>query len=226
MRVLITAGGTCEDIDPVRGITNYATGKLGCFIAEKFMQHKAEITYICGENAATPNIDVKRIRNVSQLIQTLELELKLKPYDFVIHTMAVSDYSPCGTAAIDNPQCENINFDKISSKKISSNSPYQVILLKQQPKVINRIKEIQPNTILVGTKLLNLASEEELLQAAFKQINKSRSDYVLANSKENVTKHMHKAILINKSGVIGRAETKEEIAKLIYEKLNNSKETL
>jgi len=226
MKILITAGGTREDIDPVRGITNYATGKLGCFIAEKFMQNGAQVTYICAEDSAAPNIPVKRIRNTAQLLQTLETELKTTPYDCVIHTMAVSDYSPCGTAAVDTPQFTNISFDEISSKKISSDSPYQVVLLKRQPKAINLVKEIQPNTILVGTKLLNLASEEELTQAAYKQINKSGSDYVLANSKEQVTKHAHKAILINKTGIIGKAKSKQEIAELIYNKVTNSEETL
>jgi len=187
MNVLITAGGTREDIDPVRGITNYATGRLGCFIAEKFLKNNAEITYICGEDAVAPNIQIKRIRNVTQLLQTLEAELISRQYDCVIHTMAVSDYSPYSIAAVDSPNFKDINFEKISTKKISSDSLYQLILLKRQPKVINRIKEIQPNTILVGTKLLNLASEDELKQAAFKQISRSKSDYVLANSKEQVT---------------------------------------
>jgi len=220
MNVLITAGGTCEDIDPVRGITNYATGRLGFFIAEKFLQNGANVTYICGEDAVAPDIPVKRIRNVTQLLQTLEAELMAKQYHCAIHTMAVSDYSPCGVAAVDSPKFTDINFKKISSKKISSDAPYQLVLLKRQPKVINRIKEIQPNIILIGTKLLSLASEDELKQAAFKQINQSNSDYVLANSKEQVTEHAHKAILFNKNGAIGRAESKQEIAELIYRQVN------
>jgi phosphopantothenate-cysteine ligase len=205
MNVLVTSGGTREDIDPVRGITNYSTGRLGCLIAERFIRGGAKLTYICSETAAMPkpshNLETITIRTTAQLQEKLEQALKAKRYGCVIHAMAVSDYSPL------NPYKE----------KISSDSPYLVVVLKKNPKLIQRIKEIQPDTILVGFKLLSGASEEQLVQAARKQMEQSRSDYVLANSLENISGDAHNAILLDSGGIIARGSTKEEIAEMIYE---------
>jgi len=217
MNVLITAGGTREDIDPVRGITNYSTGRLGSLIAEQFSQGGANVTYICGQASHIPDIPVTHIVNTAQLLDAFEKTLSSQKFNCVIHTMAVSDYSPCGVAPINSLDLANVKFEKASDTKISSESQYLAVLLKRQPKAIDLVKKLQPHTILIGAKLLNTATEEELKLAAFKQIKQSGSDYVLANSKEQVTEEAHKAILFNKDGEVGRAKTKQEIAKLIYE---------
>ena len=207
MRVIVTAGGTKEDIDPVRGITNYSTGRLGSLIATRFISVGATVTYIRGENAATPeahpNLQIITIRNTNQLNNELVSSLTSQQYDAVIHTMAVSDYAP----------------EVTHTTKISSDAPYIQLTLKRLPKVIKRIKEIQPNTKLVGTKLLVDANEEELAQAALKQMAESKSDYVLANSLKDIHGDRHKAYLFNSDGLVSKAETKQEIAEMIYEVL-------
>ena len=215
MNVLITAGGTKEDIDPVRGISNYATGRLGSLIAGRFICGGDTVTYICGETAKhppfDPNLEIKIIRGTAQLKEQMEQALYAKHYDAVIHTMAVSDYAPCNTA----------------DKKISSDLPYLIVVLKRLPKVIQCVKEIQPDTLLIGFKLIaggkssGGASEEELIQAANKLMEKSRSDYVLANALESIGEDCHKGLLISRNGVVGRGNSKEEIAEMIYENCNS-----
>ena len=210
MNLLITAGGTKEDIDPVRGISNYATGRLGSLIARRFIQGENTVTYICGETSIqppfSPNLEVKTIRSTAQLAEQMEAALRAKPYDAVIHSMAVSDYAPC----------------YVADKKISSDLPYLIVVLKRLPKVIQCVKEIQPNTLLIGFKLIaGGASEEELIQAANKLIEKSRSDYVLANALEDIKEDYHKGILINRDGIAGRGNSKDEIAEMIYENCNS-----
>lgn len=222
MRILVTAGGTIEDIDPVRGITNYSTGRLGSLIAERFIRAGDEVTYICGENAVRPrphglgcadasdadenNADVVVIRSVAQLKERLEAALRGAAYDCVVHSMAVSDYSPCAAA----------------TEKISSDAPYMVLVLKRLPKIIDLIKDIQPDALLVGFKLVFDSTEDELLQAAAKLMDRSNADYVLANDLKDVkdTKDTkdggHKAILLDKSGIVARCPSKIEIAEVIY----------
>ena len=216
--ILITAGGTKEDIDPVRGITNYATGRLGCLIAERFLDNNTtvtyehgentvrhNVTYIHGENAMRPNncpnLHLISIRNTHQLQKELEDAMHARPYAAVIHSMAVSDYAPYEPA----------------TEKISSESPYLVVVLKKLPKIIKRVKEIQPDTILVGFKLLSDANDDKLIKAANKQIAESGSDYVLANAQENIQGDQHRALLIDRSGVVGRFDTKNEIAEAIWQ---------
>ncbi|MCL2014702.1 MAG: hypothetical protein FWG68_00465 [Defluviitaleaceae bacterium] len=224
MKILITAGGTRESIDAVRGVTNYSTGKLACAIAKKFLAANAKVTYFRGYNAATPqatgNISIVDVPNTAQLQEKLLQNLHSTKYDCVIHAMAVSDYVPFATAVADN--LTNIaNFAPISStKKTSSNAPFLIVALKQQPKIINYIKQIQPNTTLVGFKLLANAQEQDLLQAAYNQISASQSDYVLANNLQDISHTKHKAILVGRNGIIAKANTKNEIAKIIYNQIN------
>ena len=203
MRVLITAGGTREDIDPVRGITNYATGRLGCLIADEFIKAGAQATYICSETAAKPenaeNCRITTIRNTMQLMNAMESELKSTQFNAVIHSMAVSDYAPQNT----------------SDKKISSSSPYIVVVLKKLPKVINIVKKLQPEALLIGFKLTSGADETELISAAKKLIIDSGADYVLANRAEDIYGDTHKAVLLGKNETTIRGSTKRKIAEII-----------
>lgn len=207
MNILITSGGTREDIDPVRGITNYSTGQLGRLIATRFLQSGAQVTYLCSESAARPdpnaNLSITTIRSTSQLKDKLETALQTCPFDAVIHSMAVSDFAP----------------ESPSNTKISSDTEYITIVLKRLPKVIKSIKKLQPNTVLVGFKLLAKSSEDDLINAAYKQMSESGSDYVLANALEGIGAGRHEAILLNRDGIIARMESKEEIADRIYSTL-------
>ena len=242
MKVLITAGGTNEDIDSVRSITNRSTGRLGSAIADMFASKGAIITYVCGEKAVLPsaeNVEIIRIRNVKGLLELVEELLKTRKFDCVIHSMAVSDFTPQAILTLDDI-VENvlsaINGQNISQSelereirsavlasgrplndsKISSKNSDLMISLGRTPKVIGRIKAIQPETILVGFKLLSGASEEELLQAGERLLLQNSCDFVLANDLRDVENESHKAFLINKSGLLYKADTKQEIAEVIY----------
>ena len=238
MKVLITAGGTREDIDSVRSIVNNSTGQLGSIIAGEFAKHGAEITYVCGVNAALPsikNIVIIPIKNVQNLSHTLEEQLSLHKFDCVIHSMAVSDYTPNAVLSVDDVVANILAvmdkhtdieahirnaiakaYKPIDEGKISSKHPELLISLKQTPKIIRQIKTQQPDTVLVGFKLLSGVPEEELMRAAKNLLTKNSCNFVLANDQQNINKDTHKAILINKTGIIQRAGTKHEIAAAIY----------
>jgi len=243
MNVLITAGGTHEDIDSVRSITNQATGRLGSIIADTFIQADSQVTYVCSETAALPACDCKeimRVRNVADLITVIETQLHTHPYDCVIHSMAVSDFTPQAIISIDEMaeaiscvlQTENTPYSEmpdrirtaitqcgkpLTDKKISSKAANVALILKQTPKVIKRIKSIQPHTLLVGFKLLSNVTEEELLQAGYNLLKQNACDLVLANDLVDINNDMHRAILLDKNRALRRADTKQEIAEIIYE---------
>ena len=241
MKVLITAGGTCEDIDSVRSITNHSTGRLGSIIADKFAHENATVTYVCGEKAALPsseNIEIIRIRNVEGLQQALDELLERHLFDCVIHSMAVSDFTPLAVLTVDDIvkslQALDISdstqeelSDKIYSavtasakplnkSKISSRHSDLMILLRQTPKIIKGIKAKQPSTILVGFKLLVDVSKDELLQTAKDFLTQNSCDFVLANDLQNIHNDSHKAILVDINSVVHKASTKQEIATTIY----------
>lgn len=105
MRFIITAGGTTELIDPVRKITNSATGRLGSLVAERLAARGGDrvetIHYVCERDAIVPELDrlhVVRVRGVHQTEQALAELLGKEPIDAVVHSMAVSDYTVSGVS--------------------------------------------------------------------------------------------------------------------------------
>jgi len=242
MNVLITAGGTQEAIDSVRSIKNYSTGRLGSIIADKFAKKNATITYVCDDSAVLPslkNVEIVHVRSVQNLLQTIDKLLIRHEYDCVIHSMAVSDFTPQAILTLDDIVTnlasligrQDIASDELSNiirtallasgkpiggGKISSATSELIVLLSQTPKIINRIKAKQPEAVLIGFKLLSGVPEEKLLLAAKKLLEQSSCDFVLANDLQNIVGDLHKAVLVDKNGNLKRANTKQEIAEVIY----------
>ncbi len=99
--------------------------------------------------------------------------------------------------------------------KVSSDLEHLMLSMERTPKIIGMIKELRPQVILVGFKLLDGVPEEELLAVAGALLRKNSCDLVLANDLRNVRGHRHKALLLRPDGGFERMETKEEIAERI-----------
>lgn len=92
LRVLVTAGPTCENIDPVRFITNRSSGKMGYALAEAALRHGAQVTLVTGPVSLTPpqGAQVEPVRTTEDLLQRM---LALAPeQDIVIQAAAPADY--------------------------------------------------------------------------------------------------------------------------------------
>ena len=100
-----------------------------------------------------------------------------------------------------------------NSHKISSYEKNLMVKLGLTPKVIGHIKELDPNILLIGFKLLDGVEKEELLEVATKLRQKNDADYIVANNLAEIHNGMHKATILNKDGIYTECETKQEIAK-------------
>ncbi|MHC5268390.1 phosphopantothenate--cysteine ligase [Enterococcus sp. LJL98] len=248
-RILITAGGTAERIDRVRSITNHSTGQLGCLIAESFLAQGVQVDYLTTKTATRPKeqtgLHVFFIHDTRELEQTLTKCLQATPYDAVIHSMAVSDFTPASSFSIKDftnqlNQLLTATAGSLTEKdlaqlietsaqepttKISSNTDYLFLALKKTTKVIQKIKEIQPKTQLVSFKLLVDVPKEELFQVAFDSLTKNQGDFVLANDLISIQSGKHTGYLLDHTGAfIGEAHTKAAIAQLITETLTQGKD--
>lgn len=93
-RVLITAGPTFEPIDPVRGITNHSSGKMGFAVARAAAEAGADVTLVAGPVALATPADVKRV-DVQTAQQMFDAVMTLVPQaDVFVATAAVSDWRP------------------------------------------------------------------------------------------------------------------------------------
>lgn len=238
MRILITAGGTVERIDDVRGITNFSTGRLSSLIAEEYAENPAvSVTFIHGKTSlkpANPAIKLIEIASVEDLLEAVTDCLTKETYDVVVHSMAVSDYYLTGTASEEAVINELLRSDGTTAtlknnlqgsftpidqgnQKISSDIETMYFQLQKTPKVINHIKELQPETILVGFKLLVGVETADLLTVAKKLMVKNQCDYVLANDKQQISGDQHIGHLVDTTGNYETYKTKQAIAQGIVE---------
>ena len=85
--------------------------------------------------------------------------------------------------------------------------------MKLTPKVISQIKEMAPDVTLVGFKLLEGVSKEELFDVADRLRIKNHADYIVANDLAKIGGGKHWAMILNDSGIVTECNTKKEIAK-------------
>lgn len=239
LNILITAGGTSEYIDAVRKITNSSSGKLGSIIANEFSQKNNinKIFYVCTPKSIKPNMSLI-IKNgidfkLYEIITTMELKkvvediLKNEKIDYFIHSMAISDYyvDYVSTASLLSKSLENSNnyeealknptYKLDNSTKLSSSEDNLILVLKQTPKIISIIKKISPRTKLIGFKLLDNVTEEELIKVGFNLLVKNDCDYVFANDLKNIKEKEHIGFLIDKNKNYKKLNNKESISKEI-----------
>lgn len=237
-KIIITSGGTSEKIDNVRKITNSSSGKLGMIIANHLLQERDDIMiyYVCSKNSLRPNDDRVKIMEVDGTIDlknTIENLLVSNHIDYFIHSMAVSDYMTDYVTTMERikesiKKSDNIDeaFDHIEvigGSKISSYEDNLVIVLKPTPKIISIIKDLSPSTYLVGFKLLDGVSKEELIEIAKKLRNKNKCDLVVANDLSNIRNGEHIAYIIDKNNEIEEAHGKDDIAKRLVRRINYGK---
>lgn len=226
MKVVITAGGTSEKIDNVRKITNSSTGKLGLCIANEFLKtiKDVEITYICSKEAFCPSDDrvkIKRIIGVDDLEREVRNVLDNNDIDVFIHSMAVSDYKVDYVSTLE--KLRNNEEFSMNDNKISSSLSDLVIVLKPTKKIISIIKDISPNTYLVGFKLLDNVTKDKLIEVATNLMIKNKCNLVVANDLENIRNGRHIGYILDEENNVINAEGKDDIAKKLVRRIKNER---
>lgn len=237
-KIIITSGGTSEKIDNVRKITNSSSGKLGMTIANYLLKEFNDITiyYLCSKNSLNPSDNRAKIIEIDgtmDLKNTVENLLLTEHIDYFIHSMAVSDYMTDYITTIEkikNSFRKSTNLDEVFSNietingnKISSYENNLVVVLKPTPKIISLVKNLSPSTYLVGFKLLDGVSKEELISVAKKLRDKNRCDLVVANDLSNIRNGEHIAYIIDKNNNVEISHDKDDIAKKLIRRISYEK---
>jgi phosphopantothenoylcysteine decarboxylase/phosphopantothenate--cysteine ligase len=208
-KILITAGPTVEQIDPIRAITNHSSGKTGVSLAAELISAGAKVTLVYGPGTEKPPKGAKII-NVSsskEMHLAVKSELK-KKFDIVIMAAAIADYVPT-----------------IQSKnKIKSSKSSMTLSLKKAPKIIDQIKKYQKNVLLVGFKAETNLTKNQLIKSAERKLKESSADIIIANDigstryKKNPQKNQV-IIVDSKKNIVSGWINKEKIAKLIRKQI-------
>ncbi|BDR55568.1 bifunctional phosphopantothenoylcysteine decarboxylase/phosphopantothenate--cysteine ligase CoaBC [Xylocopilactobacillus apis] len=209
-KVIVTAGGTRERIDPVRFIGNDSSGKMGYSIAKAFYELGADVTLISGPTKLDPlvGINIVPVTNVKQLKE--EVELGFKSCDILVMAAAVADFKPVKTS-------------KQKIKKDPRNDLWE-IKLEKTPDILKSIAKIKStNQIIVGFA----AETENIIINATKKLMDKSLDLVVANdvSKPGVgfNGDTNQVTFITKDS---KPETtallsKKEIAELVVKRVEN-----
>ncbi|MBJ80439.1 MAG: bifunctional phosphopantothenoylcysteine decarboxylase/phosphopantothenate--cysteine ligase CoaBC [Myxococcales bacterium] len=181
LKVLVTGGGTKEDIDGVRFLSNLSTGKTACTIATHLHEQGHEVTFLqaTGSAQASEQLTVRTFSDFTSLANLLKEELKAGSYDALIHAAAVSDYS------LEVLKTDEEEYPLPLREKLSSQREKINLELKRNPKLIDQVLSFNPDkkTKLVGFKFTNTTSEKEQKSQIEKLFAASKADLIVHNDK-------------------------------------------
>lgn len=167
-KVVITAGGTIEQIDAVRFISNYSTGKMGYALANEFVKRGAFVTIIHGSvnSDLIGSIDTLREIKATSAEDMCRKAISLQPdADIMIMAAAVADYTPAEVSKEKikkNPTDKNLTLELKETRDIAAN--------------IGAIKK--EGQILIGFALES--SDEE--SNAIDKLKRKNLDFIVLNS--------------------------------------------
>lgn len=205
--ILISLGGTFEEIDPIRGISNRSSGRMGLELAKEAFIRGANITIL----AAHHEVDIPKAFNVINTESTVVMSKKIgeliPDFDIFISTAAISDFTP------------------INKEDFKISSSYNLTLeFEPVSKIIQKIKEINEDIFLVGFKAEYDISEEKMIECARTQMQKAGTDLVVANDVSHKGCEFgsltNEVILVSDDIKKVALSSKKEISKSIFDEIS------
>lgn len=203
-KVVITSGGTIEDIDPVRYISNYSSGKMGVALANAAKQMGAEVVLITTKEIECPYKIVK-VKSAIDMQNAINNEFETT--DIIIMAAAVADYRV---------------KEYSNQKQKKDGSGCLTLELVENPDILKDLCERRRDgQIIVGF----CAESENLLEHAKAKINKKGCDFLVANdiSRKDIGfgKDDNEVTILNRNGDMEKLEKapKSVIARKILEKI-------
>lgn len=167
-RILVTAGGTREPLDPVRFLGNRSSGRQGVAIAQRAQERGAEVTLVAA-NLETQPPDGVRIVSVSSAAQMGQACAEIAPkQDVIVMAAAVADYRP----------------DRVSEEKIRKEHAGDdlVINFTKNPDILRDLSAARTqNQVIIGFAAETATTDEELLELGRAKIRRKGCDFLAIN---------------------------------------------
>lgn len=162
-KVLITAGPTCEPVDPVRIYTNRSSGKMGYSLAKECSLRGANVTLVTGKTALEPwpFVKVVPIETAQQMFD--EVTSRAPEMDIIIKAAAVADYRP----------------KTVADEKIKKSDGEFVLEFERTQDILKYLGEHKPD----GQFLCGFSMEtENMLENSRNKLSKKNADMIVANN--------------------------------------------
>jgi len=161
LKIMVTAGPTVEDLDPVRFLSNRSSGKMGYAVAHAALQRGAEVFLVSGPTHLTAPLGAQVIQ-VRSAAEMKEAVLKLySEMDIVVKAAAVADYRP----------------SKASVQKIKKSGNTVTLRLDRTEDILELLGRQKKGQVLIGFA----AETERLLESARGKLKRKNLDFVVAN---------------------------------------------
>ncbi len=212
LEVLVTAGPTVEDIDPVRFLSNRSSGRMGYALAEEAQRRGAGVTLISGPTqlppAQTPTVHVRSARQMEAAV----LE-RFEAADITVMAAAVSDFTPARPA----------------DHKISKQESSDTLQLERTADILHslgrRKKDVQ---VLVGFA----AETQRVLESGLEKLKRKRLDLIFVNdvSREDrgFASSRNQVLCLDRLGHQTQSDllTKPEIARFVWDRILGFRDSL
>ena len=203
--VLVTAGPTREEIDPVRFISNHSSGKMGYAIARAAWRRGARVILVSGPTCLPEPWGVETVR-VSTAAQMLEaVQARLKESSIVIKAAAVADYRP----------------KERSEAKVKKHAGQMTLEMERNPDILAEVGRQKDGRLVIGFA----AETEDLLANARRKLQEKNLDLIVANDvgqpgagfdvETNIVRLLFPDGSVEEPGIM----PKEELAGLILDRI-------
>ena len=203
-KVLVSAGPTCEAIDPVRYISNRSSGKMGYALAEIARDLGAKVTLVSGPVALPPipEVEMVMVESAVEMLSALEDSLDERDANYLIMVAAVADYQPA------NPSTEKLKRSKESTS----------LELIPAPDILKTLKPQTEATIIAFA----LETQNGISEAKRKMADKG-ADFIILNYANEAgagfESNTNRVEIFSKSGDEKelKKDRKDRIAKRIFD---------
>ena len=218
LKVMVTAGPTQENIDPIRFLSNSSSGKQGYAIADEFKKNGANVILISGPTTiVNPRVDkFIKVKSAEEMLKAVENNM---PADIFIGTAAVSDWKLIPFDIKNN----QINVNK-KIKKSNYKLDNLIFKIKENPDILKKVSHHKNRPKLV----VGFAAEtHNLIENAKSKLRSKSIDFIVANQinkKNQVFGNDTNSITIIEKEKLEKFKNKSkiDIAKIIVNKIINS----
>jgi len=182
-RIVVSAGGTQEPVDPVRHIGNRSSGKMGYALAEAARDRGAEVVLVSGPSVLKPPVGVDMVRVQTTLQMRDAIANAVTKADALLMAAAPADYRSAA----------------IAEAKIKKGKETLTIDLVENPDIVS---EVKGDFIRVGFA----AESENLVENATEKLKKKKLDFIVANditaTDSGFAVDTNRVVLIDRSGKV------------------------
>ncbi|WP_299233869.1 bifunctional phosphopantothenoylcysteine decarboxylase/phosphopantothenate--cysteine ligase CoaBC [Natronomonas sp.] len=188
-RVVVTSGPTSESIDPVRVLTNRASGRTGRAVSKACYVRGADVTLV-HDGPSVPYADVLPVESAAEMLEAVR---SVDDADALVSAAAIGDYT------VDT-----------APEKIRSGGEV-TLELDPTPKLIDTVREERPELPIVGFKLETEGGDEAMTDRARETLERAGLSFVVANDASVMGEETTRVLLIDAEGVTVEEGTKTEI---------------